>query len=374
MNSIKIREEKGQSLILVAFAILTLLAFVGLAVDLGLAYVERIRVRRAADAAALAAAAELPLEDAAHIRALEYLEDNDYGCDLQVTGAAATFFCNDTSTVRLEINGNYISGPAEDNATRTVRLNTVDYRLEPDFVVDTADRIRVEIIEDAPVYFMKLFDFFEVPVKGSATAENINNLDIALIFDRSGSMEFDTLCNGCWTAATGAEYPEGDRHPLFWGSDPNEPDHCKHNGPLVYSGKKYIIIEAEEYGELSNAYQRELRNLGYTYWVLQRNGSQVDTSYMDNAGAYGRDIYGAYIEHLPAYPTSKGGGGVSCTWADLLNIPEPLLCRQDPQISGWGGPFPAPRVDYKFTVPDTGLWYFWIRGQGGNSYTSSYLF
>ncbi|RLC90188.1 MAG: hypothetical protein DRI37_02090, partial [Chloroflexi bacterium] len=131
MNSIKIRGEKGQSLILVAFAILTLLAFVGLAVDLGLAYVERIRVRRAADAAALAAAAELPLEDAAHIRALEYLEDNDYGCDLQVSAAAATFSCNDTSTVRLEINGNYISGPAEDDATRTVRLNTVDFRDDP---------------------------------------------------------------------------------------------------------------------------------------------------------------------------------------------------------------------------------------------------
>jgi len=370
MNSIKIRDEKGQSLILVAFAILTLLAFVGLAVDLGMAYVERIRVRRAADAAALAAAAELPLEDAAHIRALEYLEDNDYGCDLQVSADATMFSCNDTSTVRLEINGNYISGPAEDDATRTVRLNTVDFRDDP-YQADSADRIRVEIIEDAPVYFMKLFDFFKVPVKGSATAENINHLDIALVFDRSGSMEFDTLCYGCWTPSSD-EYPDGHRYPLLWDGDTNgQPDHCEGNGPLVYSGKKYIIIEAEEYGMLSNAYNRALYTQGYTYWVLQRNGSQTP-SYIGHAGAYGRDSYGGYIEHMPPRIFIGADGlGIPCTWADLNNG---RMCRRDAQLSAWGGPYPAPRVDYKFTVPDNGTWYFWIRGQGGDRYNSlSYI-
>ena len=193
---------------------------------------------------------------------------HDYGCDLQVNSDATVFSCNDTATIRLEINDNYVSGPAEDDATRTVRLNTVDYRDDP-YQADSADRIRVEIIEDAPVYFMKLFGFFKIPVKGSATAENINHLDIALVFDRSGSMEFDTLCYGCWTAATGTEYPEGNRHPLPWDGDTNgQPDHCEGSTPWVYSGNKYIIIEAEEYGMLSNAYNRDLYTQGYTYWVL----------------------------------------------------------------------------------------------------------
>jgi uncharacterized membrane protein len=74
--------ERGQSLIIGAFAIIALIGMVGLAVDVGLVYVERIRVRRAADAAALAAAADLPLEQAAHVRALEYLEENSYPCGL----------------------------------------------------------------------------------------------------------------------------------------------------------------------------------------------------------------------------------------------------------------------------------------------------
>jgi len=45
--------ESGQSLILIAFSIFALLGFVGLAIDLGLSYVDRVRARRAADAAAL---------------------------------------------------------------------------------------------------------------------------------------------------------------------------------------------------------------------------------------------------------------------------------------------------------------------------------
>ena len=43
------REEQGQSLIVIILAFIGLLAFVGLAIDLGLVYVERIRVAQAAD-------------------------------------------------------------------------------------------------------------------------------------------------------------------------------------------------------------------------------------------------------------------------------------------------------------------------------------
>jgi Flp pilus assembly protein TadG len=70
--------QHGQSIILVAVGVFTLLAFVGLAVDLGIYYSERVKIVRAVDAAALAAAPELPLESAAHTRALEFLRDNGY--------------------------------------------------------------------------------------------------------------------------------------------------------------------------------------------------------------------------------------------------------------------------------------------------------
>ena len=50
------RDESGQSLIIVALAIIALLAIIGLGVDLGLVFVERVRLSRAMDAAALAGA------------------------------------------------------------------------------------------------------------------------------------------------------------------------------------------------------------------------------------------------------------------------------------------------------------------------------
>ena len=46
--------EKGQSIVILAFAVVVLLAFVGLALDVGRLYGTRIQLSRAVDAAALA--------------------------------------------------------------------------------------------------------------------------------------------------------------------------------------------------------------------------------------------------------------------------------------------------------------------------------
>ncbi|MEE8391573.1 MAG: pilus assembly protein TadG-related protein, partial [Anaerolineae bacterium] len=62
--------ERGQIMIMVAMGIFGLLILVGLAVDLGLYYIERVRITRAVDAATLAAAYELPLEGTARLQAL----------------------------------------------------------------------------------------------------------------------------------------------------------------------------------------------------------------------------------------------------------------------------------------------------------------
>lgn len=355
------RNEKGQSLIIIAFAIFTLIGFVGLAIDLGLAYVERIRVRRAADAAALAAAAELPLEDAAIIRALEFLEQNDYGCGLTVASGATSYSCTDTNTL-VEIN----IPPGDNPSRRTIRINTSDYRdMDRPDPMNTANRIRVEVVEEVDVFFMRIFGFSNVPVQGLAVGENINQLDIALVFDNSGSMEFDTICYGCWAKSTLA-YPQGTTYPLTWDGDlDGQPDHCEGNAPLTYSGKQYIVIEAEEYSATNNSYNRQLYNIGDTYWAIQRNGNQAGIGYMGNAGAYGRDVIGAYIQHRPSRTyVSSDGTGVPCTWEDLLNG---YICRRSDKLDSWGGPRPAPRTDYTFTVPTTGTWYFWVRIQGGDN-------
>ena len=372
------QREEGQSLVVVGFAIITLVAFVGLAVDLGLAYVERVRVRRAADAAALAAASELPLEDTAHWRALELLDENDCGCGLEID-AWNQFGCTD-DTVHVSIDGWWMFGPEEEEASRVIKINTADYRQVNDSqnstsavgVVpgepDTATKIRVEVTSNAPVYFMRVFDFFDMPVKGHAVAENINNLDVAIVFDKSISMEFDTLCYGCWSED--GEYPNGQVHPLTWGPDPaGTATHCSGNDPKEHDGHTYYIIEAEEYSETNVPYSRELYNLGKTYWVIQRNGAQADSHMRDNngAGAYGRDERGAYIQHMPprrSLCSDNDGTGVQCRWDDVTTTG---LCRtvgcnnSDPFPFGDG--FPAPHVDYEFDIENSGDWHIWIRAQ-----------
>ena len=70
--------QHGQVIVIVMLVIVALLVVMGLGLDLGLFYIERVRITRAVDAAALASAAELPLEAAAHARALEFLLENDY--------------------------------------------------------------------------------------------------------------------------------------------------------------------------------------------------------------------------------------------------------------------------------------------------------
>ena len=72
------RGQRGQSLIIVVLAFIGILALAGLAVDLGMVYVEQVRLARAADAIVLAAVSELPVEEAAHERGMLYLRDNGY--------------------------------------------------------------------------------------------------------------------------------------------------------------------------------------------------------------------------------------------------------------------------------------------------------
>lgn len=348
--------QRGQTLVLVALGIFGFIAIVGLAVDLGLYYTERVKIVRAVDAAALAAAPELPLETAAHTRALEFLKDNGYNAE-------------DISHTRVVINDSYISGPSEEDADTIIILDTASFRdmnLPPNQQLNSANRIRVIVTQKVPVFFMRFLGFGKLPVRASATAENIQDLDIVIVFDRSGSMEFDTLCYGCWVKQWGVPYPGGLIYPLRWNGPPNGPPaHCGATQEFTYSGYKYYYIEAEEYSRATNPYNRNLYAPYYTYWVMQRGKR--------NSGASSRDSREAYIMHMPysdheTTATFSPGYGVTCKYEAVTNggqcqssgyDPNSCLCRTDIP----GARFPAPRVDYDFTVLTTGNYYIWVRGQ-----------
>jgi hypothetical protein len=52
----------------------------------------------------------------------------------------------------------------------------------------------------------------------------------------------------------------------------------------------------------------------------------------------------------------------------------PYCDSVDSDILDFGGPFPVPRVDYAFTAPSSGTYYFWVRAQGGQGNADDDIF
>jgi Flp pilus assembly protein TadG len=305
-----VQDETGQAMIVVVFSIIALIAIIGLGVDLGVVYVEKVNLARAMDAAALAGAQELPTEEAAHARAMEYLKSNGY----------------DPSNACIEIIG--VSGDCSGSEADTViSINTISYRDGGE--VNTANRITVEAQQQVRLSFLRVVGFDKIPVGASATAENIENLDIALVYDRSGSMQEDTRCYGCWVKSTGVAYPL----PFADQCDPSE--------PLTFQGYKYISIEAEHYSRYETAadYHKDWTEFPKIWWAMQRESNR-NASGPDARGAW--MMVGPHSEASMHYPTLS----------DIVYPPNVLT---------------TPRLDYDFTVPNGGTYYVWIRAQGGRS-------
>lgn len=380
--------QRGQSLIIIVLAFIAILAMIGLGVDLGVVYVERVRLQRAADAAVLAAVSELPFEQAAQARALDFLAENGYDA-------------NDVADVAVVINPGAVDQQVTDNTTgfftTTIEVDTAFARdpMAPPGPgpqgLNTADRVRVRIVKWVPMTFLQFVGWSRLPVEWTAEAENISNLDVVIVYDRSGSMEYDTLCYGCWDPPgfAGCSGSDGCIYPLRWSQDgpTATAQHCVTGTTYADFGNYehtdefyrykfgdqdyYIIIEGEEYSSFAlEADYAEWGHVQYkTFWVLQRN--TYNYSEGTNVGSLGRDSRGGYISHHP-WPSylSTTGMGVGCTWS-ALNEPGGPYCRLDlPK----GGPYPAPRVDYEFYAPVGGDYYFWVRGQGGRDNNERHIF
>lgn len=322
------RDETGQSLIIMALAIVALVGIIGLGVDLGMAYAERVQLSRAMDAAALAAAQELPLEEASHERALEYLTANNY----------------DPDTACVETLGSNVSGgpgSCDDTDEKTlIIIDTLSYRSDAQPNENTANQVNVRARQDVPLSFLRVLGFQSVPVSASATAENIDDLDIVIVYDRSGSMQQDTRCYGCWEKVPGLEYPDGNTFPLPY------TEQCDPSDPLDYSGDPYLSIEAEHYSRYAYEADYHYTNTEHpkTWWALQRDRNE-NASGTDSRGAF--MMVGSHGQYAMYYETL----------GDIVHPP---------------GYWTTPRLDYDFTVPENGTYYVWIRAQGGNRDSSMF--
>ena len=330
------KDEAGQSIIILTVAFVALLVIVGLAIDLGLMYIERIKLGRACDAAALAAAQELPFEEFAAKRAMQYLRENGY----------------DPSNTELIVLGPSNAGalgwaaPAGSRGTITIDMERYeDGDLKGSEKDNSADKIRVYGQVDVTMNFMQLVGFRTVPVEAQAVAENVSNLDIMIVYDESGSMNDDTYCyrdnsmNPCYVQGSN-EYPAGKRYYVpyaDWIGEaqvpvPNNPD------PAL----EILVAEAEyftystSYGE--HPYYRDFYEYPNTFWMLQRVEDSQASGYRDVKD----DMRGAHLMHMPHRTEVNGHKKVTAA---------------------------SPRLDYDFRIPDSApandTWYVWIRAQCG---------
>ncbi len=143
-------DERGASMVLVASALMLVFGVAALAIDIGSARTEGVRLQNAADAAALAGAFELP-QDAPGAR--DVAADYAY-LGVDVTAPLATACGTDTECFDF---GSY-----------TLRVTT-PYS-DPTLSVDADEAIRVQMCSGSPTFFARLFNTTELSVCGDAIA------------------------------------------------------------------------------------------------------------------------------------------------------------------------------------------------------------
>jgi Flp pilus assembly protein TadG len=325
-----LREQKGQSIIIFTFAFIGLIAMLGLALDLGLVYIEKVKVNRTADAATLAAVVELPYEQDTINRAIEFIQLNGY--DVGVDTEILVRGCVVSPTTYVDSRGvshvytppggpHNVGEPGLTNPiTRTTLITGATYitaTQQPPratFVVDTggyqshnndtsdaqecaannlgtATKLRVAGRVNVNMSFMQFFGFRTVPVEDTSTAENLTSLDVVIVFDVSGSMEDQTICTDCWVRTNyNPDWPNnGYFNPLpYWDRWKNEasggPGATGNQSipnsalctvyppqPFITNTYKYLTLEAELYSAVGGGdWGLDVRTPGNGFWSIQR--------------------------------------------------------------------------------------------------------
>ncbi|HID62312.1 MAG TPA: hypothetical protein EYP49_06180, partial [Anaerolineae bacterium] len=163
--AVKFQEQTGQSIILLAGAMVALLVFVGLAVDAGVIYMGQLHLSRAVDAAALAGVVELPNCDATG--SLCYSDPFE----------TRTCYADDKAQDFLAANGIV---PTE------VVTGTEFFQSHREAGVIGSYRYRITATHQVDLYFLPLVNFNFVRLRDTALADYNPWVDIYT--DQSGAM------------------------------------------------------------------------------------------------------------------------------------------------------------------------------------------
>jgi len=163
--TVRFQEQRGQSIVLLAGAMVGLLVFAGLAVDAGVIYMGSIHLSRSVDAAVLAGVVELP--------------------DCDATGSSCYSAPFETRTC-------YADGKAQDflwanGITTTVAITGTEFFLSSrETGVIGSYRYRITATHQVDLYFLPLVDFNYVRLRDTALAEYNPWVDIYT--DQSGAL------------------------------------------------------------------------------------------------------------------------------------------------------------------------------------------
>jgi len=372
--------QSGQSLIIIAFAFLGLVAMLGIALDLGLVYIERVRIKRAVDAAALAGVVELPYEQQSYERAWEYLDLNDYvadetsiyvlGCTRDVQDVDDDGDTDEVINATTPYSYHLALQPRNIFTFNTVIFQDSSVGAvncdEGANIFGTANKLLVTGTAQVNMNFMQFFGWDQTPVTDAAIAQNVSNLDVAVVMDRTGSQDFDTICFNCYQRTQAdqvsnpdyVDYPEnGVKYPVV--SSTVTSNLCGATvTPIEYSSNHYQMLEAELYSLNSSTWERRFRTPGRGYWTINRDWT---------------DTWKVPKPIDPASGTQTAPGAVShhpfITFTDNSTT-SPLFGRFYTLADATSGL--PPRLEYDFALPaawNSNTAHIWLRGRQNDSWS-----
>ncbi len=185
-NKLFPQKNNGQVLVIFAVSLLVLLIFIGLAVDGSQLFLNYTRLKRAVDAAAVAAANDFRRSstlDQMDKAALEILAMHQV--DTGPSGAVniKVYMCDVNNTTGLTGDDSAIPAwrPRCPSFTSYARPRALQKKL-----------IYVRAFENSPTYFVSLIGIHTIAISTTAVAEAAP-VDLVIVLDTSGSMGRDTL-------------------------------------------------------------------------------------------------------------------------------------------------------------------------------------
>lgn len=194
--------ERGQAIVLVAFAIIGLVAMVGLVTDTGILLIEYGKLKRGVDAAAVSAAQQYRLKGNTLDKAA--LENSAYNF-LQLNQSTditsiTVHSCEDAGAdTFIDANSNGVWDVGETLTKDWDGNGTFDGSQKPDLCNPdpvgnpNANRKLVEVIASKKVYFgfLAVIGIRETTVTANSVGEAAT-IDLVLVIDNSGSMAYET--------------------------------------------------------------------------------------------------------------------------------------------------------------------------------------